>query len=98
MTTHDVDLPLRPELRAVSAYGAPQLDVPVKLNTNENPHPPSPALVADLAAAVADVAGGLNRYPDRDAIALRTDGKLHPERRRYSRKTSTLINVQKTGG
>ena len=45
--------------------------MPVRLNTNENPYPPSPALVADIAAAVADVAGGLNRYPDRDAIALR---------------------------
>ena len=45
--------------------------MPVRLNTNENPYPPSAALVADIAAAVRDVAGGLNRYPDRDAIALR---------------------------
>ena len=35
------DLPLRDNLRGKSAYGAPQLDVPVRLNTNENPHPPS---------------------------------------------------------
>lgn len=65
------DLPIRDELRSVTAYGAPQLDVPVRLNTNENPFPPSPALVADIAAAIADAAGGLQRYPDRDALGLR---------------------------
>ena len=67
------DLPLRDSLRGKSPYGAPQLDVSVVLNTNENPHPPSQALVDDLAQAVADCAGELHRYPDRDAIALRTD-------------------------
>jgi histidinol-phosphate aminotransferase len=64
--------PIRADLAGRRPYGAPQLDVPVRLNTNENPHPPSPALVADIAAAVTEVAGGLNRYPDRDAVALRT--------------------------
>ncbi|MGB8505298.1 MAG: histidinol-phosphate transaminase, partial [Mycobacterium sp.] len=39
------DLPLRDDLRGKSPYGAPQLEVPVRLNTNENPHPPTPALV-----------------------------------------------------
>lgn len=66
-------LPLRENLRGRSAYGAPQLEVPVQLNTNENPHPPSPELVADIAAAVSDAAADLNRYPDRDAVALRTE-------------------------
>lgn len=66
-------LPLRENLRGQSAYGAPQLDVPVQLNTNENPHPPSSALVADIAAAVSGAATDLNRYPDRDAVALRGD-------------------------
>ena len=65
-------LPIRADLAGRQPYGAPQLDVAVRLNTNENPYPPSAALVADIAAAVSDVAGGLNRYPDRDAIALRT--------------------------
>ena len=65
-------LPIRADLAGRQPYGAPQLDVPVRLNTNENPYPPSLALVADIATAVADVAGGLNRYPDRDAVALRT--------------------------
>ena len=66
-------LPLRENLRGRSAYGAPQLKVPVQLNTNENPHPPSAELVADIASAVSAAATDLNRYPDRDAVGLRTD-------------------------
>ncbi len=66
-------LPLRTDLRGQSAYGAPQLDVPVRLNTNENPHPPSVALVDALGRAVRDAAAGLNRYPDREAAALRAE-------------------------
>lgn len=67
------DLPLRDNLRGKSAYGAPQLDVPVRLNTNENPHPPSAALVDDAAESVRAVAAQLHRYPDRDAVDLRRD-------------------------
>ena len=67
------DLPLREDLRGKSPYGAPQLQVPVRLNTNENPHPPTKALVDDVTASVRAVAGELHRYPDRDAVALRTD-------------------------
>jgi len=66
-------LPLREDLRGKSPYGAPQLAVPVRLNTNENPHPPTEALVDDVVASVRDVAGDLHRYPDRDAVALRLD-------------------------
>jgi histidinol-phosphate aminotransferase len=67
------ELPLRPELVGEVPYGAPQLDVPVCLNVNENPYPPSPAVVAEIATAVAQAAGVMNRYPDRDALALRAD-------------------------
>jgi len=67
------DLPIRDDLRGLTPYGAPQLDVPVLLNTNENPYAPSAELVADLAAAAARAAGGANRYPDRDAEELRKD-------------------------
>jgi len=67
------DLPLRHNLRGKSPYGAPQLEVPVRLNTNENPHPPSEALVDDVVASVREAAVNLHRYPDRDAVALRTD-------------------------
>jgi histidinol-phosphate aminotransferase len=65
--------PVRPDLAGRAPYGAPQLDVPVRLNTNENPYPPPPALVQAIADASAGVAGSLNRYPDRDAMALRAD-------------------------
>ncbi len=67
------DLPLRESLRGKSAYGAPQLDVPVRLNTNENPYPPTAALVDDVAESVREAAGSLHRYPDRDAVELRRD-------------------------
>lgn len=66
-------LPLRNDLRGKSPYGAPQLAVPVQLNTNENPHPPSQALVDDVVRSVRDAAANLHRYPDRDAVALRAD-------------------------
>lgn len=63
--------PLRAELQGVEPYGAPQLDVPVCLNVNENPYPPSAAVVADIATAVAVAASTLNRYPDREFTELR---------------------------
>ncbi|BBA96741.1 putative histidinol-phosphate aminotransferase [Actinacidiphila reveromycinica] len=72
MTSLD-DLPLRDELRGQSAYGAPQLDVAVRLNTNENPYPLPEPLVARIAERVAEAARGLNRYPDRDVVELRTE-------------------------
>jgi histidinol-phosphate aminotransferase len=67
------DLPLRDDLRGKSPYGAPQLAVPVRLNTNENPHPPTPALVDDVVRSVQAAAVDLHRYPDRDAVDLRHD-------------------------
>ncbi|WP_234312259.1 histidinol-phosphate transaminase [Streptomyces griseus] len=67
------DLPIREELKGQSPYGAPQLDVPVQLNTNENPYPLPEPLVARIAERVAEAARGLNRYPDRDAVELRTE-------------------------
>ena len=71
-TTID-DLPIRDDLRGQTPYGAPQLDVPVRLNTNESAFPvPEPAVEAMTKAVQAEFAD-LNRYPDREAIALRTD-------------------------
>ncbi|MDR1265516.1 MAG: histidinol-phosphate transaminase [Propionibacteriaceae bacterium] len=66
------DLPLRPELRGQKPYGAPQLDVAVRLNVNENPYPPTPAVVEAMAQAARRAAAGLNRYPDREATRLRS--------------------------
>ena len=63
--------PLRDELRGVEPYGAPQLDVPVALNVNENPYAPSEAVVDDIASSVAQAAATLNRYPDREFTELR---------------------------
>jgi histidinol-phosphate aminotransferase len=68
-----VTLPVRDDLVGKTPYGAPQLPEAINLNVNENPYPPSPGLVADIASAVADAASRLNRYPDREAVALRTD-------------------------
>ncbi|WP_032406688.1 histidinol-phosphate transaminase [Rhodococcoides fascians] len=67
------DLPLREVLIGKSPYGAPQLTVPVQLNTNENPHPPTQALIDDVAESVRIAAAQLHRYPDRDADDLRAD-------------------------
>jgi len=65
-------LPLRESLRPMSPYGAPQVPAQASLNTNENPYSPSPDLQKAITDAVAKVASDLNRYPDRDATALRT--------------------------
>jgi histidinol-phosphate aminotransferase len=64
-------LPLRDALKPMSPYGAPQVPTSAQLNTNENPFAPSKALVAAITKRVAEVSATLNRYPDRDAVALR---------------------------
>ncbi len=68
-----MSLPLREDLLGRTPYGAPQLDVAVRLNTNENPYPPPASLVDDLTAAVRAAGASLNRYPDREAALLRGD-------------------------
>ena len=64
-------LPIRPDLVGVRSYGAPQLDVAARLNVNENPFPLPGELVDSITDSVRAVVSGLNRYPDRDATALR---------------------------
>ena len=61
---------VRDDLRSVEPYGAPQLDVPVRLNTNETPDAPPAEFLAALARRLPTLS--LNRYPDRDARRLRT--------------------------
>ncbi len=65
------DLPIRDDLKGRTPYGAPQLNVPVALNVNENTHriPEEVAvdIIGRLAAAVLDI----NRYPDREFLSLR---------------------------
>jgi len=87
-------LPVRDDLRGKTPYGAPQaglagVGTAVQLNVNENPHAPSPAFVADLAAAVGVAAVTLNRYPDREAVALRTDLAAY-----LSSRTGTPLAVE----
>lgn len=72
MSTSLSDL-LRPDLRGRTAYGAPQLDVPVPLNTNENSYAVPQDVVDAIVSSVAEVASGLNRYPDREFVRLRND-------------------------
>jgi histidinol-phosphate aminotransferase len=66
------NLPIRKDLRSEKPYGAPQLDVPIQLNVNENtfgiPEPVALEIVRRLAAEVMN----LNRYPDREFLGLRS--------------------------
>lgn len=59
----------RADVALMSGYHSPQIDVAVRLNTNEAPEPPPAQFVRELEAAIASI--DLNRYPDRDARALR---------------------------
>ena len=73
-------LPLRNDLIGEEPYGAPQLDVPVCLNVNENPYAPEPAVVETIAQRVKEIAPTLNRYPDREHIELRKAFSTYLER------------------
>ena len=59
----------RDQIRAMAGYHSPQVDVPVRLNTNESPFPPPEGWVEALSQVVASIEW--NRYPDRSAQKLR---------------------------
>ncbi|HXW39447.1 MAG TPA: histidinol-phosphate transaminase [Acidimicrobiales bacterium] len=61
--------PVRGDLAALTGYHSAQVDVDVRLNTNESPLPPPVGWYEALAAGVADIQ--FNRYPDREARLLR---------------------------
>jgi histidinol-phosphate aminotransferase len=63
-------VPPRAGIHELAGYHSPQLEVAVRLNTNESPFPPPPAFVDAWLAALRSVP--LNRYPDRGARALRS--------------------------
>ncbi|WP_026820699.1 histidinol-phosphate transaminase [Arthrobacter castelli] len=65
------DLPLREDLQGKSPYGAPQIDVPVMLNVNENTHRLPPEVHQAIVNAVGEAVAGINRYPDREFAELR---------------------------
>ena len=64
-------LPLRDDLRGLTPYGAPQLDVPILLNVNENTHGLPASVREAIAVSVEQAVAGLNRYPDREFTELR---------------------------
>jgi histidinol-phosphate aminotransferase len=71
MTTSTVPGFFSPRLAAIEPYvpgEQPRIANLVKLNTNENPYPPSPQAVAAVREAAAS---GLERYPDPESLALR---------------------------
>jgi histidinol-phosphate aminotransferase len=59
----------RDDLRALEGYHSPQLDVAVRLNTNESPFAPPEGFVDAWLDALRKIP--LNRYPDRGARELR---------------------------
>ena len=61
MSAIPADLPLRADLVGEEPYGAPQLDVPVCLNVNENPYPLDQEVVDAICERVRQVAPGLKR-------------------------------------
>jgi histidinol-phosphate aminotransferase len=61
-------VPIRDDLRAMEGYHSTQVDVAVRLNTNESPFPPPQGWREELAAAIAGIEW--HRYPDRRAVAL----------------------------
>ena len=85
----------RPGLRDVAPYESPQLDVEARLNTNECPYPLPDGFGDDLAKAVRDLS--LNRYPDREAGALRAglaDLTDHPFEGTWAANGSNEILLQ----
>ncbi|MBM7782761.1 histidinol-phosphate transaminase [Arthrobacter tumbae] len=64
-------LPIRDNLRGLRPYGAPQIDVPILLNVNENTHGVPEDVRSAIVEAVQGAVAGLNRYPDREFTVLR---------------------------
>lgn len=62
---------VRDDLRALEGYHSPQVEVDVRLNTNESPFPPPAAFSEAVADAVRTLAW--HRYPDRRSTRLRGD-------------------------
>lgn len=63
--------PIRNDLALERPYGAPQLNIPISLNVNENTHPLPRDLVEALGQNLSATFHHLNRYPDREFLKLR---------------------------
>jgi histidinol-phosphate aminotransferase len=62
-------VPIRPDLVSLDGYHSAQVDVEVRLNTNESPLPPPDAWLEALRNELGRI--DFNRYPDRQATELR---------------------------
>ncbi len=65
-------IPVRDDLRTLDGYHSAQVDVRVRLNTNESPEPPPVAFRDAVAAEVSRV--DWHRYPDRAALLPLVEG------------------------
>jgi histidinol-phosphate aminotransferase len=66
----------RDDVALMDGYHSPQVDVAVRLNTNESPDAPPLEWTQAIERALSDIEW--NRYPDRSAIELRSAiGELH---------------------
>ncbi|HJM28297.1 MAG: histidinol-phosphate transaminase [Acidimicrobiales bacterium] len=59
---------VRDEVALLAGYHSPQMQVDVRLNTNESPYPPPEKWIEDLEKEISEI--GWNRYPDREASQL----------------------------
>lgn len=89
-------LPLRKDLIELSPYGAPQINDVTSLNTNENPFPLPKEVVDSILKELPNVLHTLNRYPDRDAIQLRSS--LAKYINRISKTSFTFENIWAANG
>jgi histidinol-phosphate aminotransferase len=71
------DLPIRDDLRGRTPYGAPEAHPRVQLNVNENTHPMPGDVAASILDSLAATIGTVNRYPDREFLALRESLALY---------------------
>ena len=65
-------LQINDNLKDLSPYGAPQISVAARLNTNENPYALDQELQNAISGEITKQLSHLNRYPDRDALELRS--------------------------
>jgi histidinol-phosphate aminotransferase len=61
--------PGEPRVSSLEGYHSPQVDVEVRLNTNESPYPPPAGYLEVLTEEMRRISW--NRYPDRSAVSLR---------------------------
>ena len=89
-------LPLRTSLRPLTPYGAPQIPDVIRLNTNENPFEVPASVLAEMQKNLEKILPTLNRYPDRDAVQLRSDLACYINSR--SKTAFTLDNIWAANG